>query len=198
MLVVGLFYEEGKQMNIWTWPNALTTVRLIIAFWFAYLISFSTYGYWVGFWALGGFCVGSVTDYLDGWIAKMYPEQRSWIGSVLDPIADKLLVATYAIYLWSVGIADGWFEAACFALIIFREGAVMLLRFVRGPDAVPVSWYGKWKTAFQMATLVCYGLFPVLPDLRDTLAPVLLLIAVALTYWSWVRYLTPEGGAVKA
>lgn len=96
------------------------------------------------------FAAAAVTDGLDGWVAR---SRRSItrFGSVMDPLADKLLIAAVAISLASLGRLAGWVAVA----IVAREFAVSLLRVGASHQgiAVPASRLGKTKTILQVIAL---------------------------------------------
>jgi cardiolipin synthase (CMP-forming) len=108
-------------------------------------------------WLLWLFVLASITDFLDGFLARKW-NVISPLGAMLDPIADKLLVGLMLCFLVSV---NGHFLAPA-ALIILREIYMAGLRetLALSNVALPVSAGGKWKTATQMAaiTAVLYGM----------------------------------------
>lgn len=105
--------------------------------------------------ALGIFTVASLTDFLDGYLARIW-KQTSNIGRMLDPIADKLLVSTCLLLL----AADtdktiaGWSLWAAI-IILCREILVSGLReyLAELKVSVPVTWVAKWKTTVQMLAI---------------------------------------------
>jgi len=103
--------------------------------------------------ALFLFVVAAVTDYLDGHFARAL-DQRSALGKMLDPIADKLLVATVLVMLASDGTIAGATLVAA-VIILAREILISGLReFLAGLEvAVPVSRLAKWKTTIQLVAL---------------------------------------------
>ena len=95
--------------------------------------------------------MASITDYLDGYFARKY-ELVSNLGKILDPVADKLLVASTLVMLVSLNFLPAWI--AC--VIIGRELSVTGLRCVlieNGQD-VAASWLGKYKVGFQIAAII--------------------------------------------
>jgi CDP-diacylglycerol--glycerol-3-phosphate 3-phosphatidyltransferase len=94
------------------------------------------------------FLVISLTDFFDGFLARRY-KQVTALGALLDPIADKSLVCSTLIALVAVGKIFFYWAI----VLIGREFFVMTLRLVACEHgfALPVSWYGKFKTLFQMA-----------------------------------------------
>lgn len=104
-------------------------------------------------WALGLFIFASITDFFDGYLARMW-EQSSSLGKMLDPIADKLLVAVCLLLLAADGVIAGWSIWAA-VVILSREILVSGLREYLADlkVSVPVTQLAKWKTALQMVSL---------------------------------------------
>jgi phosphatidylglycerophosphate synthase len=100
--------------------------------------------------AFGLFVVASITDYLDGYLARIW-NQTSNIGRMLDPIADKLLVASVLLLMAADGTIAGWTIWAAI-IILCREILVSGLREYLADlkVSVPVTRIAKWKTAIQM------------------------------------------------
>jgi CDP-diacylglycerol---glycerol-3-phosphate 3-phosphatidyltransferase len=99
----------------------------------------------------GIFALASATDWLDGYLARRR-RQVTWIGQMLDPIADKLLTSAAFISLVQLDLAPAWMVA----LIIGREFAITALRslaYTRG-ITIPASRLGKIKMASQVATIL--------------------------------------------
>lgn len=107
--------------------------------------------------ALAVFVVASLTDYVDGHIARKY-NQVTDFGKFLDPLADKLLV----IAAMSVFCQWGSFPAWALMIVLTREFAVSGLRMVAGPKGkvIAAAWSGKLKTASTMVGLCVWMAFP--------------------------------------
>jgi cardiolipin synthase len=132
-------------------PNTLTLGRIVLILPFAILFF---HGSVVTRWeALALFLLAAATDWLDGHLARQL-RQESALGRMMDPIADKLLVATAIILLVATGGIAGWPIAAAL-LILLREIAVSGLREHLAPlgVVVPVSRLAKWKTATQLVAM---------------------------------------------
>lgn len=135
------------------------------------------------------FVVAALTDWLDGYLARRWDETSAF-GAFLDPVADKLVVATALIMLVQFGRLD----AAIAAIIIGREITISALREwmaqLGAQKSVAVSMVGKVKTAAQMVaiSLLLYhqpiGRFDV-----HYFGTWLIYIAAVLTLWSMVYYL---------
>jgi CDP-diacylglycerol---glycerol-3-phosphate 3-phosphatidyltransferase len=179
-------------------PNALTWFR-ILAIPLVVIVF-----YWPAPWARPAagllFGLAGITDYLDGYLARKL-KQTSNFGAFLDPVADKLIVATALVLLVEKDPREVVAIAA--AIIIGREITVSALREwmsqIGARAHVAVSWFGKWKTASQ---IVGIGLMlyrePVFGQSMYTLGEWLLYVAVALTLWSMIDYLRAAGPAIRA
>lgn len=172
-----------------TVPTMLTLLRimlipvLVLVFYLPYK--------WTNFAAALIFAFASITDWLDGWIARRY-NQFSAFGAFLDPVADKLMVAI-ALLLTVQKHPTVWM-ALWAAVIIGREIAVSALRewmAELGQRAtVKVATIGKIKTIVQMVALVCLLYQEPFLGLNIFLIGEWLLAAAALlTLWSGLAYL---------
>ncbi|MBK8211214.1 MAG: CDP-diacylglycerol--glycerol-3-phosphate 3-phosphatidyltransferase [Rhodospirillales bacterium] len=132
-------------------PNALTVSR-ILATPVVCLLLFvgSELGSWL---ALGVWIYACVTDFLDGWLARTWQQQSSF-GRMLDPIADKLLVASVLLVLVGVDRLTGASILPA-AIILCREILVSGLRefLAQLQVRVPVTRLSKWKTTIQMVAI---------------------------------------------
>jgi cardiolipin synthase (CMP-forming) len=108
---------------------------------------------WMRWLALGLFITAAITDYFDGYLARIWGEQSAW-GRMLDPIADKLLVAACLLMLAAIGTIQS-FSLWAALIILSREILVSGLReFLAGLSvSVPVSALAKWKTALQLVAI---------------------------------------------
>jgi cardiolipin synthase len=103
--------------------------------------------------ALGVFAAAGITDFLDGYYARIW-DQQSAFGKMLDPIADKLLVASCLLMLAADGIIHGWTLWAAI-VILCREILVSGLREYLAAlrVSVPVTKVAKWKTTVQLVAI---------------------------------------------
>ena len=130
-------------------PNFMTMSRIIAVPVIVILLMYETK--LTTFIAAGVFSIASITDYFDGYLARTLGLTTK-LGKILDPLADKLLVASTLVMLVSLDFMQAWI--AC--VIIGRELAVTGLRCVlieNGAD-VAASWLGKYKTGFQIAAII--------------------------------------------
>src|SRR5580704_3500614 len=147
----------GTRMNM---PNALTILRIFfVPFLVAALVEQDLRIEWHGvvwmpneFLALSIFLVAAATDLLDGYLARRW-RQVTTIGTLLDPIADKLLVSAALISLVQVRVLPGWMAV----LIIGREFAVSGLRSIAAAEGytIKASDLGKTKMFAQVVAISC-------------------------------------------
>ena len=124
------------------------------------------------------FCLASITDYFDGYIARIRNEVSN-LGTFLDPIADKLLVASVILILTSKEVITDW-ETIPALIILLREIAVSGLReYLAGIKvSVPVSKIAKLKTSLQLIALAIL----ILSESGISFIPILFIGKIAL--WS--------------
>jgi len=136
---------------IFNLSNILTISRIIVIPVILLLIYMK--GSYSGWTAFTLFCLAGITDYFDGYFARMRKEISN-LGTFLDPIADKLLVSSVILILTSKGIIDRW-ETIPALIILLREIAVSGLReYLAGIKvSVPVSSIAKLKTSLQLIAL---------------------------------------------
>jgi cardiolipin synthase len=137
-------------------------------------------GIWLRWVALVIFIGAGVTDILDGYFARKYGEQSTF-GKMLDPIADKLLVASCLLMLAADGTIRGWSLWAAI-VILCREILVSGLReyLAELRVSVPVTRLAKWKTTLQ---LIAVG-FLLAGDAGDAIVPVVTPIGLSLLWLS--------------
>lgn len=173
--------------RFWNLPNTITVVRMVVV---PVLVGFPLYGGTVGSEVVAWlFIIAALGDLLDGWAARR-GSQVTKIGKLLDPLADKLTVATALIVLLQMGRIPSW-GMALVVVVIGRELAVTGLRGIAsaGGQVVAAGWQGKLKTTAQNIAIGCL-IFPAgtlgLPN--HPLGLVLLAVATALTLWSGYVY----------
>lgn len=173
-------------------PNALTWLRIgLIPLFVAvfYLPDGWVPSHAINLTATAIFVLASVTDWLDGWLARRL-NQMSAFGAFLDPVADKLMVAAALIVLVDLQRAG----IAASLIIIGREIAISALREWMAKEgrskSVAVSYIGKLKTTAQMTALTLLLYHDPLAGLQTQwLGRWLLDIAAFLTLWSMAHYL---------
>ena len=132
-------------------PNILTIGRIIIVPFF--VLAFYLPGFYGDLTAFALFVIASFTDFLDGMLARMMGEE-SKLGELLDPIADKIIVATALILLVMSGTIRHY-EVIAAIIILTREILISGLRefLARGQIKLPVSNLAKLKTFLQMVAI---------------------------------------------
>ncbi|WOC15102.1 CDP-diacylglycerol--glycerol-3-phosphate 3-phosphatidyltransferase [Pseudochrobactrum sp. MP213Fo] len=172
--------------NILTYARIVAVPLVVLCFFLEGHLKSSDSARWT---ALAIFAVASITDFFDGYLARIW-KQTSNIGRMLDPIADKLLVSAILLLLAADGTIAGWTLWAAI-IILCREILVSGLREYLADlkVSVPVSNLAKWKTTIQMIALAFLLAGPagdkVLPYTTE-IGLVLLWIAAILTlYTGW-------------
>lgn len=172
--------------NILTYGRIIAVPLVVLCFFVEGRLESSDFARWT---ALGLFIVASITDFFDGYLARIW-KQTSTIGRMLDPIADKLLVSAILLLLAADGTIAGWTLWAAI-IILCREILVSGLReyLAELKVSVPVSRLAKWKTTAQMVALAFLLAGPagdkVVPYVTE-MGIVLLWISALLTlYTGW-------------
>ena len=166
-----------------TTANKLTIFRVVLIPVFLVLAYAGRMG-----WALAVFVIASLTDMLDGYIARHY-NQITDFGKFMDPLADKVLVMAAMCYFVEAGRMPGW----ALAIVLLREFAVSGMRLVAVEQGrvIAAARSGKVKTA---ATMVCLCLMLLIgppepwdsaPDFIAQFSAVVILVT---TVWSGIEY----------
>ena len=171
-------------------PHKLTIFRVIlIPFFIVFLlIPITPYDKWI---ALGIFIFASLTDLLDGKIARKYNLVTNF-GKFMDPLADKLLVCSALICLIELEKIPSWMVI----IIIAREFIISGFRLVAADNGVVIaaSYWGKFKTTFQM-TAVCLLIADI--GAIQMVTTIVTWIAVILTVVSLADYLIKNKAVMK-
>lgn len=174
--------------NMLTYGRIIAVPLIVLCFFVEGQLASSDFARWT---ALGLFIVASITDFLDGYLARIW-NQTSNIGRMLDPIADKLLVASVLLLMAADGTIAGWSLWAAIT-ILCREILVSGLReyLAALKVSVPVTRIAKWKTTLQMIAIAFLLAGPagetVLPFTTE-IGITLLWIAAALTIYTGYDY----------
>lgn len=155
-LVMVLMYVSGGEANVWMWLS------------------------------LAVFIIASLSDYVDGYIARQY-NQVTDFGKFLDPLADKLLVIAVMTIFCQWGMMPAW----ALMIVLTREFAVTGLRLVavgKG-TVIAAGWSGKVKTASTMIGLCFMLAFPQV----EWLGVLVNVVIVATTVYSGVEYFIQNG-----
>ena len=183
-------------------PNKLTVFRVILivpfvllllgghAQWGWFMAIFGGIADYVDYIALGIFIIASLTDMLDGKIARKYNLVTNF-GKFMDPLADKLLVCSALICLIELGRIPAWIVI----IIISREFIISGFRLVAADNRVVIaaSYWGKFKTTFQMI-MVCLMIANI--KALAILTQIVMWVAVVLTVVSLVDYLVKNKGVL--
>ena len=159
--------------------NKLTLARVVMIPLFLLVLYLQVPG--ANYWALAIFIIASLTDTLDGYIARHY-NQTTDFGKFMDPLADKCLVTAAMLWFVEIGQMPGW----ALLVVIIREFAVSGLRMVAADKGrvIAAGWSGKVKTA---STMVCICLMLLLPRFVE-LSAICVAVIVLTTIWSGVEY----------
>lgn len=187
-----------SKMNL---PNKLTVFRVILIVPFVVILLGGEAG-WFGnnllipdIVALAVFIVASLTDLIDGKIARKYNLVTNF-GKFMDPLADKLLVSAALIALVDMGRIPAWVVI----IIISREFIISGFRLIASDNHVVIAagYWGKFKTTFQMI-MVCLMIVNLgkMFHWMQILTDVIMWIALALTVISLVDYLVKNKGVMK-
>lgn len=137
-----------KKMNL---PNKLTMLRMLLVIVFVVFMCLPTKFVWAKYVSLGVFVLASITDFLDGYISRK-KNLVTKFGKIMDPLADKMLVAAGFILIATAGIIPAWMAV----VIVLRDFFVTGLRNF-GADKekdLAASLSGKIKTVFQLLAII--------------------------------------------
>ncbi len=164
-------------------PNKLTMLRIVMIPLFMVFLLFANIPYHTAI-ALAVFILASVTDLIDGKIARKYNLITNF-GKLMDPLADKLLVTAALICFVQMGLADVW----AVVIIIAREFLVTSIRLVAAGSGkvIAANMWGKVKTNSQIIAVVAVMLFNIL-KLSVTIGNVFVWIAAIFTVISGIQY----------
>ena len=174
-------------------PNKLTVLRVIMVPFFVFFMLTDVGGAANKWIALAIFVIASLTDMLDGKIARKYNLVTNF-GKFMDPLADKLLVCSAMICL----IPSGKLPTAIVIVIIAREFIISGFRLVASDNGVVIaaSYWGKFKTTFQMLMVIVLILDIQMPFFQ-ILGTVLTYVALILTVVSLIDYIVKNKDVLK-
>ena len=185
----GILPAEGSlYMNL---PNKLTVFRVVLVpFFVAFLLLSGTNESlkWV---ALVIFVVASLTDLLDGHIARSRNLVTTF-GKFMDPLADKILTISGMICLIELGRIPSWIVV----IIVAREFIISGFRLIATEHGIVIAanYWGKWKTTFQMIMIIL--MIMNLPALQ-MVTTIVMWVALVLTIVSLVTYITQNMDVVR-
>jgi len=180
------------KMNL---PNKLTLFRVILVPFFVLFMELSLPGGINRYIALAIFAVASLTDLLDGKIARKYNLVTNF-GKFMDPLADKLLVAAAMICL--IGIIPKWVVI----VIISREFIISGFRLIaaEGGKVIAAGWWGKIKTTVQMIMIIWLILdinFKPIAAAYNIIGTILIYASLILTIVSLIDYFAKNKNVIK-
>ena len=156
--------------------NWLTTLRILLIPVFVTLLVYRRPG-----WAFLVFCAASLTDMLDGYIARRRGTQTR-LGAFLDPVADKLLMTSAFVTLTYLKVIPFWIAAVVVSRDLILSVGVLVIHVAGGTVHPSPSWLGKASTLCQVATVVSAMLayyFKILPSLPRAAAWVMAFFTIA-------------------
>lgn len=167
----------GAPLNPWTIPNAIGFARLALIPVFFVVAMKADNG--TGAWPAILFAVIAWTDYADG-IAARVTGQYSRLGTLIDPIADRLLIISGIVVCWNFELLPRW----ALAVLVAREVAMLgLARYgLRHGVDISINWAGR-LAVWPVMTAIFLGLVDLL-----TLAEIFLYIGLALSLFSFIQY----------
>ena len=174
-------------------PNKLTTFRVILIPFFVFfllVLNMTGINHYI---AAAIFIVASLTDLLDGKIARKYNLVTNF-GKFMDPLADKLLVCSAMICLIQTGQLAAWIVV----IIIAREFIISGFRLIASDNGVVIaaSYWGKFKTTFQMLMVIVLILNVQMPFFQ-ILGKILTYAALILTVVSLIDYIVKNKDVLK-
>lgn len=174
-------------------PNKLTTFRVILIPFFVFFMlapNMTGINHYI---AAAIFIVASLTDLLDGKIARKYNLVTNF-GKFMDPLADKLLVCSAMICLIQTGQLAAWIVV----IIIAREFIISGFRLIASDNGVVIaaSYWGKFKTTFQMLMVIVLIINIQMPFFQ-ILGKILTYAALILTVVSLIDYIVKNKDVLK-
>ena len=165
-------------------PNKLTVVRMVLVPFFVAFLLLSGSNESLKWIALVLFIVASLTDFLDGYIARKYNLITNF-GKFMDPLADKILTISGMICLIELGRIPSWIVI----IIVAREFIISGFRLIAAENGIVIAanYWGKFKTTFQMIMIIL--MIVNIPQLQ-ILTDITMWIALALTIISLVTYIS--------
>lgn len=174
-------------------PNKLTVLRVIMVPFFVFFMLTGVGGAANKWIALIIFCVASLTDMLDGKIARARNLVTNF-GKFMDPLADKLLVCSAMICMIPLGKLQAWFVI----VIIAREFIISGFRLIASDNGVVIaaSYWGKFKTTFQMLMVIVL-ILNIQMSFFQILGMILTYVALILTVVSLIDYIVKNKDVLK-
>jgi cardiolipin synthase len=183
--------ESAVSTKVLTIPNILTFLRMALIPVFAILLVYHRSG-----WALIVFTIAGASDGIDGFVARRF-KQESELGTIIDPIADKLLMTTAFVMLTLESVMGNarflpvpfWVTATVIGrdvMIVAVAGAINVMTGFRG---FKPSWLGKASTFVQVVAVIMILVAAVYPELRGFYLPTVYTTTAAFAVFSGVHYI---------
>ena len=183
--------ESQVSTRILTIPNLLTFLRMALIPVFAIMLVYHREG-----WALAIFTIAGVSDGVDGFIARRL-KQESELGTIIDPVADKLLMTTAFVMLTLPSVMGTarflpvpfWVTATVIGrdvMIVTVAGAINVMTGFRG---FKPSWLGKASTFVQVVGVILILIAAVYPELRGFYLPTVYTTVAAFAVFSGIHYI---------
>jgi len=181
-------FDQAHLINI---ANGLTTIRVLLVPLFAYLLIAGKFRY-----ALLVFAVCGISDMFDGILAR-WLRQRTLLGFLLDPIADKILMATSFVVLAIIKVVPAWLTIMIVSRDLFILVGSFLILFLLGTGEIAVTGLGKVNTSIQIVTVLYFlavrsfphVLEPLFPGLEPVLNGAIVTICATSTVLSGLQYM---------
>jgi len=175
--------------------NKLTLLRVVLVPVFMVLLLMD--GMWFKIGALAVFVIASLTDMLDGQIARRY-NQITTFGKFADPLADKMLTTAAFLGFMEMGIINSW----ALLIILLREFAVSGIRLAAAGEGevIAASFFGKFKTVAQMVAIIATLLLMILPveqTAANIISAALIWISIVFTVLSGADYVVRNWKLMK-
>jgi cardiolipin synthase len=182
-----------SSSRIVTVPNMLTVFRMVLIPVFVTLLFYQRF-----LWALGIFVIAGLTDGLDGLLARRF-SQQSQLGTVLDPIADKLMLVTAFIVLSMRSVFPQplsshlpipfWVTVAVISRDVFIIVGAAAINIMTGFRGFRPSWLGKLNTTVQIGGIAAIMCAPSIPRLTGYYLPTIYVAVFALAVFSGLHYI---------
>lgn len=170
--------------DIWTIPNILTIIRILLTP--VFVMAYTSENFNLA-WIL--FAIAGLTDALDGFLARIW-NQRTQLGAMLDPLADKALLVTSYVCL----AINGWLPIWLAVLVVSRDaiivGGLAVLNFwgVDVRTRIKPIWVSKFTTAAQISLVICVMIKWTFKLDHVFLLSIAIWITAAATVWSGIAY----------
>ena len=177
-------------------PNWLTTLRILLIPVFVTLLVYRKVT-----WALVVFCLASLTDMLDGYIARSRGRQTR-LGAFLDPVADKLLLTSAFVTLTYLKLIPFWITAVVVSRDLILSVGVLVIHVSGGTVHPAPTWVGKTATALQMATVLAAMIFtprlPLVPKVFAWVTAVFTIVSGLQYLVQGLKQINPAGAEQRS